>query len=190
MATRLVSDSDLLGRLDLMFRSAGYDGATITDISDASGLKKSSLYHRFPGGKQQMAADVARATTATFVDDVLAPLGGDGPAHDRLRLVARQLRSFYDHGRRSCLLDTLSLGDPGDDARATLRAAAEGWIAAFATIARADGAGRAEARTRAEDAVAAVEGALVLARVTGDVRPFTRVLERLPSLVLRKEQQS
>ena len=67
---------------------------------------------------------------------------------------------------------------------AHLQAAAEGWIAAFAGIATAEGAGPAEARNRAEDAVAAIEGALVLARVTGNRAPFARALERLPSVLL------
>ncbi len=57
MAPRLVSDSDLLERLGLLFRANGYDGSSLGDIAAATGLQKSSLYHRFPGGKQQMASE-------------------------------------------------------------------------------------------------------------------------------------
>lgn len=180
---------DLFDRLGLLFRDAGYDGSSLGDIASTTGLQKSSLYHRFPGGKQQMAQEVAAATGEHFAREVLAPLRGEGSARARLAEVSRRLRQFYDSGRRSCLLDTLSIGDPGAEAIVGLGLAAEGWIEAFADLARADGAGRAEARRRAEDAVAAIEGALVLARVTGNLQPFTRSLERLPSILLDPSRQ-
>jgi AcrR family transcriptional regulator len=188
MAPRLVSDSDLLERLGTLFRANGYDGSSLGDIATATGLQKSSLYHRFPGGKQQMASEIAGTTGTHFAEEVLAPLNGTGTAHDRLTEVAARLAVFYAEGRRSCLLDTLSIGDPGDEATAGLGLAAESWIAAFAGIARAEGAAPREARRRAEDAVAAIEGALVLARVTGNRAPFARSLERLPSLLLGPSQ--
>jgi AcrR family transcriptional regulator len=190
MAPRLVSDGDLLERLGLLFRANGYDGSSVGDIAAATGLQKSSLYHRFPGGKQQMASEIAGSIGTHFTDEVLAPLNGAGTARERLTEVAARLAAFYDDGRRSCLLDTLSIGDPGGDATAALGLAAEGWIAAFAGIANAEGAGSVEARSRAEDAVAAIEGALVLARVTGNRAPFARSLERLPSLLLGPSRPS
>ncbi len=168
----------------MLFRTDGYDGASLANIAEATGLRKSSLYHRFPGGKAQMAEEVALATAAHFAHEVLAPLSGPGTSRERLTQVVERLDDFYDGGRRSCLLDTLSIGDPGTEATTGLGLAAEGWIAAFADVARSEGAARAEARRRAEDAVAAIEGALVLARVTGNLRPFTRSLARLPSLLL------
>jgi TetR/AcrR family transcriptional repressor of lmrAB and yxaGH operons len=184
MAPRLVSDTDLLDRLGLLFRTRGYDGSSLGDIAAATGLQKSSLYHRFPGGKQQMASEVAGTVGTHFAEEVLAPLSGPGTPHERLTQVAERLDEFYEGGRRSCLLDTLSISDPGIEATTGLGIAAEGWIVALAGVASAEGVGRAEARRRAEDAVAAIEGALVLARVTGNVAPFARSLERLPSLLL------
>jgi AcrR family transcriptional regulator len=184
MAPRLVSDSDLLDRLGVLFRTDGYDGASLANIAEATGLRKSSLYHRFPGGKAQMAEEVTLAIAVHFTHEVLAPLSGPGTARERLTQVAERLDEFYDGGRRSCLLDTLSISDPGTAATAGLGLAADGWIAAFADLATAEGADRAEAQSRSEDAVAAIEGALVLARVTGNVQPFARSLERLPSFLL------
>jgi AcrR family transcriptional regulator len=184
MAPRLVSDTDLLDRLGVLFRTDGYDGASLADIAEATGLRKSSLYHRFPGGKAQMAGEVATATAVHFALEVLAPLSGPGTPRERLIQVAERLDQFYEGGRRSCLLDTLSISDPGSEATAGLGLAADGWIAAFADLATTDGVEPAEARERAEDAVVAVEGALVLARVTGNRTPFARSLERLPSLLL------
>jgi AcrR family transcriptional regulator len=184
VAPRLVTDSQLIERLTDLFGRAGFDGASIGDIAAATGLQKSSLYHRFPGGKQQMAAEVAAAVGDQFATSILVPLDTDEPLEERIRTVGRNLDAFYDSGARYCLLDMLSVGEPGPDARANLAAAAAGWIGAFTAVAREAGADTATAIARAQDAVASIEGALVVARVTGDQRPFSRAIERLGDTLL------
>jgi len=44
----------LLGLLEV-FRKVGYEGARLNALASAAGLKKSSLYHQFPGRKKQIA---------------------------------------------------------------------------------------------------------------------------------------
>jgi len=73
----------------------------------------------------------------------------------------------------------LALVESGEETTDALAEAARAWIAAFAAVARQGGSSPAEARRRAEDAIAAIEGGLVLARVTGDHKPFRRALQRL-----------
>lgn len=174
-----VSDVQLLDRLTQVFRDHGYDGATLSVIAAATGLQRSSLYHRFPGGKEQMAAEVARALGGQFGNQVLASLAGDESIEARLAAVAHALLRFYDGGESSCLLDVLTLGSAGAATRAALAEAACAWIGAFAAAAEEVGFSAIEARHRAEDAVAAIEGGLVLARATGDHKPFRRALERV-----------
>ncbi|MEO0971892.1 MAG: helix-turn-helix domain-containing protein, partial [Pseudomonadota bacterium] len=53
-----INDDDLLDRLSSVFREVGYEEASMALLASASGLKKASLYHRFPGGKEQMAREV------------------------------------------------------------------------------------------------------------------------------------
>ena len=183
MPSRTVSDRDLVERLGALFRTTGFDGATLSQIATATGLQKSSLYHRFPDGKQQMAAEAAGDVAQEFATDVLAPLGSDRPVRERVEEVGRRLRTFYERGARNCLLDVLSVGDPGAAASSALAAAAAGWTKAFARIASEAGADGATATARAQDAIASIEGALVLARVTGDRRPFSRAIERLPDVL-------
>ena len=183
----LVSEEELLERLTGVFRRHGYDGASLSVIAAATGLQRSSLYHRFPGGKEQMAAEVARGLGGHFGSQVLAPLGGDEPIEDRLAAVAQALLRFYDGGGAGCLLDVLTLGSPGPATTEALAEAAHAWIAAFAAAARQAGSAPADARRRAEDAVAAIEGGLVLARVTGDRKAFHRAVQRLGPLLTGKE---
>ena len=54
----VVERRDVLRALGEVFRAHGYEGASLTLITEATGLGKGSLYHLFPGGKEQMAAEV------------------------------------------------------------------------------------------------------------------------------------
>ena len=56
MPAALASREVVLERLLATFRDQGYDGASLAELSAATGLGKSSLYHHFPGGKVDMAA--------------------------------------------------------------------------------------------------------------------------------------
>jgi AcrR family transcriptional regulator len=180
---KTVSEDEVLESLTALFRRSGYDGASLADIADATGLQKSSLYHRFPAGKEQMALVVVAQIAARFAGEVLAPLrDGDLALDERVRATGRRLIRFYDHGRASCLLDVLSVAATPAVIEA-LRANANAWVDALAAVARLAGCRPADARRRAADAVASVEGGLVVARVTGDRGAFLRAVERLPTVL-------
>ncbi len=53
-----VTEEELLDRLTSVFRTHGFEGASLSLISKATGLQRASLYHRFPGGKEEMAKAV------------------------------------------------------------------------------------------------------------------------------------
>src|ERR1700749_1985402 len=65
--------AEIVGRLFVVFQDRGYEGASLADLSQATGLGKSSLYHHFPRGKEQMAEAVleqGRTFIQTAVADV------------------------------------------------------------------------------------------------------------------------
>ncbi|TGQ06111.1 helix-turn-helix domain-containing protein, partial [Mesorhizobium sp. M00.F.Ca.ET.217.01.1.1] len=47
--------ADLPSIIGEVFREHGYEGASLALIGAATGLGKGSLYHFFPGGKEEMA---------------------------------------------------------------------------------------------------------------------------------------
>ena len=83
--------AEIVDRLFVVFQDHGYEGASLADLSRATGLGKSSLYHHFPGGKEQMAEAVlgkGKAFMQTAVADVAKssePLKG----RIRKRLILR-----------------------------------------------------------------------------------------------------
>ncbi len=184
MAHAKVSDEDLICTLIDVFRAQGYEGTSLSQISEATGLEKASLYHRFPGGKEDMAAAVLACVHEWLQDRVFGPLQGPGKPAEKLRRVAQSLRELYADGSKSCVLDTLSLPNGAPAVREGLRSALRAWLQAFTVVAREAGVPAAEARRRAEQALMEIEGSLVLARVLGDRKPFHRVIHRLPELLV------
>jgi len=93
--TQSVDDDDLIARLACVFRERGYEAASLAVLSKAAGLQKASLYHRFPGGKRQMAEEVLGAAMAWFETNVLAPLRRPGPPAERLGEVISKLSTKH-----------------------------------------------------------------------------------------------
>ncbi|WP_164094666.1 TetR family transcriptional regulator, partial [Serratia marcescens] len=58
MAPRPAGRAALIPILGEVFREHGYEGASLAVIGARTGLGKGSLYHAFPGGKEEMASAV------------------------------------------------------------------------------------------------------------------------------------
>jgi AcrR family transcriptional regulator len=185
MGLQKFSEDKLLSTLTGLFRDHGYDGTSLSRIMKATGLVKASLYHRFRGGKEEMAATVMDRVAGEFASELLAPLNDPGDPAERLRETGERLRRFYGSGKKACLLDTLTLNRESPVVHARAKAALECWIDSFARFAEDScGIPRALAMERAQDAVSALEGGLVIARVSGNRAPFLRAIESLPERLL------
>jgi TetR/AcrR family transcriptional repressor of lmrAB and yxaGH operons len=183
MPAAKIDERELLARLVDVFCSYGFEGASLSRISKATGLQRASLYHRYPGGKEEMALAVLAETDRQFAEGVLEPLVGKAQPATRVKRMADRLAAHYDGGQRSCLLDALSLGDATEAMRDHVRGSFGAWRDAMAALAREAGATPALARRRAEEALTRIQGGLVLARGTGDGKPFARALAGLPGLL-------
>ncbi len=182
-----IDEDTLIARLARVFSDTGFEGATLSQLSAATGLQRASLYHRFPGGKTQMAEEVLQAAADWMGEHVIGPLRSDLPPADRIAAITGPLETFYDGGRKACLLNMLS--SPRIETgpfSAQIAAMLAELIAALTETARAAGADPATARLRAERAVMLLQGSLVLARGTGSTEPFRRFLATLAEELLPK----
>ncbi len=188
---RSVSEDALIAALSRVFSDVGYEGATLAQLSAATGLRKASLYHRFPGGKQQMAEEVLGSASGWLQEKVIAPLVADGPPAPRLEVALASLDGFYLGGRKACLLNMLSSPriEDGPFGR-SIRGAFDALVEGFAEVAKAAGHAEAEARRRARRAVMLIQGSLVLARGTGDPEPFRSTLAELPGELIGASARS
>ena len=183
MAHPRVEDQELIRRLLCVFRVHGFEGSSLSRISEATGLQRASLYHRFPGGKLEMAHAVLDHTSEWISANVLVPLEGEGSPKQRLRQVAQALTGFYLGGTAPCLIDAFSFATQDSSLRPRIAAGAQRLIDGFAAIAREAGATPAAARRRAEDALISIQGSLVVSRASGDTAHFERALRELPARV-------
>lgn len=175
-----IEDSVLLERLSDVFREVGYEGASLAALSEAAGLQKASLYHRFPGGKEQMAGEVMTGAEAWLTEHILTPLKSSGAPAARIQAMIRGLNVFYAGGRQACLLNMMSSprDDRGPFAR-LIKNAFNAWIDALTAVVMAAAFDEATARFRAERAVVILQGSLVLSRGIGTTRPFRNCLANL-----------
>jgi AcrR family transcriptional regulator len=164
-----------------LFRQYGYDGATLSKISEATGLGKASLYHHFPGGKDEMVAAVLDDLERWFDQNVLQPLNSSqGESLSRLRQMCDRLSELYDGGKQPCLSAILLLGSARDVFHDRIKAMYRAWIAAIANVLIEQGLNEGLARQRAEDAITAIQGSLIVSQGLDDPAPFQRVLQTLP----------
>ena len=166
------------------FRKHGYEGASLSLLSKATGLGKASLYHYFPGGKSEMAAAVFEYVGSDFGRLVLKTLQGEEEPFVKIQAACLRLREFYDFGRSSCFLAIMSFGEADKLFHEKVKARLELVIETLAKVLVEAGIEEEIARLRSEDAIAQIQGALVLVRILDDIEPFERVIEGLVGKLL------
>ncbi len=170
------SREDVVAAIFDLFRRGGYEGVSLSDISAATGLGKSSLYHYFPKGKPDMAEAVAVFALTSVRATVVDPLGADVPLEKKIAAMLRAVDLLYDGGRAPCLVANML---PSGAASISLRAILSEWIDALAAALGDAGVKSGVARTRAVAALVAIEGALIVAQATGDGSVFADALKQV-----------
>ncbi len=186
MAVALSSHDQVIEQISEVFRRRGYPGTSLSDIAKATGLGKSSLYHYFPGGKEEMGRAVLAHTLAWLHDEALTPLVASGDPTKRLNHTLKAINRFYDKGKKLCILGSLASGDFREPFQRKLASAFSTWIEMLAALAVEEKVPRRIARERAERVVVEIQGALILSAGRRDPGPFTRALQRIPETLLSK----
>ncbi|NEQ74683.1 MAG: TetR/AcrR family transcriptional regulator [Okeania sp. SIO2C9] len=179
-----MSKKEVIAKIIAVFRNYGYEGATISRLSEATGLKKASLYHHFQGGKEQMAGAVLEYIGDWFEENVFAPLQSNQPASVRIKVMSQKIDEFYDSGQIPCVLAVMSLGEADNLFHQQLEKSLKKWIDALSEVIEETGVEPKQARQRAEDSMILIQGALVLVRVTKNTKPFKRAIAKLPQVLL------
>lgn len=163
-----------------LFRQYGYDGATLAKISEATGLGKASLYHHFPGGKDEMVQAVMDYLERWLTENVLPSLQGKGTALEKLQRMCDRLSELYEAGRQPCMSATLLLGSARDLFHDRIQARYCAWISAVAQVLVDADLDPATAQQRGEDMVITIQGSLIVAQGLDNPEIFQRSLQQLP----------
>ena len=184
MPAPILSKDEVLDRLLDTFRERGYEGASLAELSAATGLVKSSLYHYFPGGKEDMAEQVLAHLDRQLTTNLYEPLRSARTPAKKLGAMLDTIDAFYEGGRKGCLLERLCASVDRTRFRRPLRKAFTVWMEAIEAVCLEAGLARAVARARAEEFVVHIEGALIVCAGTDDYGVFARTIRNLRASVL------
>jgi AcrR family transcriptional regulator len=178
MALQTIDNHSLAESLFDVFRSRGYEGATLSLLSEVTGLKKSSLYHRFPAGKDDMVKAVVLYVSSQLNTQIIEPLlNSKERPEKRFSKMIVTVNMFYSDGRKNCLLNVLNLGEPKAEIKELLNKDYTDWLAALCTLGEEAGLDTKLAKERAEHFLIVVQGALVIQRLTNNNLTFKKNME-------------
>ncbi len=173
----------------LLIRERGAHATAISDVLEHSGAPRGSAYHYFPGGRTQLLCE-AVDYAGEHVGSIITEAEGGLELLDTL--IDKYRRQLLDSDfRAGCPIVAVSVeaGDQQDRERMAPvieRAAAvfDRWTDLIAQRFVADGIAADQADELAMSATAALEGAIVLARVRRDLAPLDAVYRQLRSALL------
>lgn len=180
MRPQKVQDEQMLEGLMSVFRAKGYDGASLNELAGASGLKKASLYHRFPGGKKDMTSAVLTYLEKWISTNIYQVLvDGNKSTSLRLEEAIVGLRDIYGDGMEVCMYRSLSL-----DAGITLfgdqiKQGIDKWMEGFRLFGIEKGMSEEEAIDSANKTFIDIQGSLVLSKAMAQKEPFIKILEKI-----------
>ena len=170
-----------------LFRRQGYAGTGLKQVSAAAEAPFGSIYHHFPGGKEQLADEVLRTGGAFFLA-LYRTVTAEAPD------VVAGVRAFFRGAGETltatgyadaCPIATVAgeIASTHDGLRGACADVFESWLGALAGDLRDAGAGRGAARETALAVLALLEGAFLLSRTLRSVEPMDAAGERAARLV-------
>ena len=169
----------------LLFRRHGIDGTSFSDVIAHSGAPRGSIYHHFPAGKAQLAAETTQWAGQFILASTVAALAENDPVgaiEASSRWWTKLLRSSdYEAG---CVIAAATVEGVREPAvRAAAAQAFTDWEKVLAQALRQRGVATPRARSVATLVVAAIEGAVILARAQRSTEPLLRVTRELQAIV-------
>ena len=187
MRPQKILDKDLIGALTKAFRARGYEGASIKELSEVTGLKKASLYHRFPNGKQGMAEAVFTHLDKWVEENVFQALTNREDAPQiRLKKGLSQIRTLYNGGEEVCILRAMSMQTGLELFDEQIKNGMKAWIMAFEKIGLALQLSPDEAKEKALQTLIKIQGSLVVARGLNDTAIFENTLQNIEHMYLNR----
>lgn len=159
----------------LSIREHGYAGTSMQNLLRDTGVSSSSMYHFFPGGKEELVASAIRSAGLAAAEQITDVL-------DRYEL-SEAITVIFDAAAAEMEANDFTLGCPigvpateaPADSAAIREAVAEvftAWTTAYATTLRKSGFSAEQAAAVGRFIVAAYEGSVTLARATRTTQPY------------------
>jgi len=155
-----------------LFRHQGFAATGMKQIAEASAAPFGSVYHFFPGGKEELGAEVIRVSGQVYLDLIAL-------FFDAADTAEAGTRDFFD-GAAAVLRETdytdacpiatvaLEVASTSETMRAATAEVFESWIEDLTRRMQTAGVGAKRARELAVVGFSLIEGAFILSRATRD----------------------
>ena len=163
----------------------GVEATSFSQVIERSGAPRGSIYHHFPGGKEQLIAEATR-----YAGDAVAKLMTEAvEQHEDPVAAVDAITGFW----RTVLYDSdFAAGCPviaatlesehSPAAREAAREAFQRWEQLYTEMLTRAGLPEQRARSLGSIAISAVEGAVILSRAQHTNGPLDRVVDELHKL--------
>jgi TetR/AcrR family transcriptional regulator, lmrAB and yxaGH operons repressor len=173
-----VRDRMVAGAVRLLAQR-GLQATSFSSVLAATNAPRGSIYHHFPGGKDELVA-AAIAATQEHALGLLDRQPG-APAIEVAQSFLGAWRALLTHSDfdAGCALVAVTVAAETDAMRARTAEAFRAWQDKLTRALAAGGLSADDARSAATLLLAASEGAVVICRAERDMRPFDLVADQL-----------
>ena len=161
-----------------LIRERGIHGTGLREVVAHSGGPRGSLGRFFPGGKTQLVTEAIDVALVDLFGDLEHTLGDAETFPEAISVIVapwRRLLVDHDFALGCPLAATICDAADNDSLRTHVRDAFAGWRAPVVDAYARFGASPAEAEAHATVLLAALEGALILARAQRNIEPLDTV---------------
>jgi len=156
----------------------GLQGTSFADVVERTGAPRGSIYHHFPGGKDELVREALDLASRRAIE----ALEGEDATPEQVarrfldwwrgRLEARRLAA-------GCSILAVAIDADTEDLRDHAWSKFDAWLAVLAARLEDRGVPRQQAESAALLLLAGAEGAIALARAAQSIEPFDRVAGEL-----------
>ncbi len=179
MANTALHRENLIRTAMSLFRRQGYASTGLQQILSESGAPKGSLYHYFPSGKEQLAEAAVEMAGCLIGDMLSAHAHRHSNVKTFVRAYCKTMAGWMEESefRSGCPIATTMLETAPQSPALTEKGVQviDNWTAIITDVFVKSGVPKREAKQMAQSLIAAMEGALILARVHQSTKPILNI---------------
>ncbi len=166
------------GALQLL-ATKGLQATSFSEVLALTGAPRGSIYHHFPGGKNEMIAAALDLTSQRTLDRLETMRGESARAISEFFLDLWRRLLVYSKFQAGCSVLAVTVAADSDDLRQKAADIFTEWQQKLADLYVVAGVDPQTASDFAYELISASEGAVVLARAQKSLAPFEAVAKRL-----------
>ena len=186
MANTPLHRQNLVESAITLFRTQVFDGTGLSEILKKSGAPKGSLYHYFPNGKEELAAEALKVAGRVVEKTLLALADKHKQPAKLVKTYCQMLGQWMEESdfRSGCPITTTVLETvPQSESISKISLTIfESWKEVIANSLVDSGMNKVEAKKKADFTITAIGGALIQSRVQQSTIPLENTASQLKLL--------